>query len=296
MFRRSSPHSLPQICCRGACEVQHLLETKHGCREPKQQYKMHFSRASLFTVSEKSLCTAAWTHPTKPPTQGARSSPSDINCHASFGKPACFKEYHCTQRSNFPTVDQLAEHQTHVKNYKDQTGLTKPGLALHFCKATPVPFKLRESQQWTASWEIHKSKHNRSYWKEIKHNPWSKGFFPNIFLSFYRQIFEFLLYTLQLYVLYSRVPSCNHLTQHSKDKHGGDVLRRNIAGSDWLLQEANWVMLELGTDYPQHRLKGEASNSLWWKAGCKFSLNKRPNQSFNLNNPAETSVTHYYTK
>lgn len=116
-------------------------------REPKQQHKMYFSRACLFTVSKKSLCTAALTHPTKPPTQGARSLPSGMNCYVPFGKPGCFKECYFTKRSNFSTVDQPAEHQTHIKNYKDQTGLTKPGLALHCCKVSPVPFKLREPQQ-----------------------------------------------------------------------------------------------------------------------------------------------------
>lgn len=77
-------------------------------REPKQQHKMHFSRACLFTVREQSLCTAALTHPTKPPTQGARSFPSGMNCHVPFGKSGCFKECSFTQTSKFSTVDQLA--------------------------------------------------------------------------------------------------------------------------------------------------------------------------------------------
>lgn len=189
---RSTPHSLSKLkpeqgrdvlknplhtlCCKSAAgmPVRSSISWKLNvdAREPKQQHKMYFSRACLFTASEQSLCTAAQTHPTWPPTQGARSFPSGMNCHAPFGKPGCLKECYFTQRSNCSTVDQLAEHQKHVKIYKDQTGLTKPGLALHFCKANPVPFELREPQHWTASWVIHKFKHNWSHWKEIKHNPW----------------------------------------------------------------------------------------------------------------------------
>ena len=42
-------------------------------------------------------------------------------CVVPFGKPGWFRECYATQRGNFPTLDQLAEHQKHVKTCSSDT-------------------------------------------------------------------------------------------------------------------------------------------------------------------------------
>lgn len=88
-----SPHSQPLMCCRRACEAYHLLETKRGCQQTQMatQDVLHWSQE----LSKQHAWTAMRLDP--------------------FGKPGWFRQHYATHRGNFPTLDQLAVHQKHVK-------------------------------------------------------------------------------------------------------------------------------------------------------------------------------------
>lgn len=134
-----------------------------------------------------------------------------MNCRVvPFGKPGWFRECYATQRGHFSTLDQVAEHQKHVKTCspdrsneaRSSTSLLQGRSCAIWVKRTTVLNRLMS----------HSNSKTTGHTGMRENTTLRAKFFSTTPHPRHRQISARLLYTLQLRVLYSWVPSCNHLT------------------------------------------------------------------------------------